>query len=114
MDRDLDILARVNLWNDGTNFNHGTGHGVGYALSVHEAPPTISNKVVKPTELKPGFLFSVEPGYYVEDGYGIRTENIVYVQPWKETQDGNYFELYNLTRVPIDRNAINLNLLTEE
>ncbi len=113
MDRDLDILARVNLWNDGKNFNHGTGHGVGYLLSVHEAPPSVSNRNPNPTVLKPGYVFSVEPGYYVEDGYGIRSENIVYVKPWKTTEDGNYLELYNLTRVPIDQKALDISLLDE-
>lgn len=114
MDRDLDILARVNLWSDGKNFNHGTGHGVGYILSVHEAPPTISNRVSTPTVLKPGFVFSVEPGYYVEDNYGIRSENIVYVKPWETTQDGDYLELYNLTRVPFDQKALDISLLNKD
>lgn len=107
----LDILARQPLWESGQNYRHGTGHGLGYCLSVHEGPHNISpghNTV----PLAPGMLISNEPGVYKENRYGIRTENIVSVVERETTPDGTFLSLETLTHCPIDRRAIATELLT--
>lgn len=106
----LDALARRPLWEVGLDYDHGTGHGVGSYLSVHEGPQRIS-KVPNRTALEPGMIISNEPGYYKEGEFGIRIENLVVVQESKTYPDMLEFE--TLTLAPIDLNAIEKKLLTE-
>jgi Xaa-Pro aminopeptidase len=109
----LDALARYALWQVGLDYDHGTGHGVGAYLSVHEGPHRIS-KVANNVALQPGMIVSNEPGYYKTGAYGIRIENLVAVKEAKiEGADRRYFEFETLTLAPIDRNAIDIGLLTE-
>lgn len=108
---DLDVLARNPLWQTGRDFAHGTGHGVGSYLNVHEGPQNISKRGVEP--LVPGMIISNEPGFYVEGEYGIRIENLVLVKQ-AESIDGGNIETHafeTLTLCPIDRRLIDTNLL---
>ncbi len=107
----LDTLARQFLWQAGVDFEHGTGHGVGSYLSVHEGPARISK--LGTTPLKRGMILSNEPGYYKTDGYGIRIENlelVVGTEVAGAEKPVNAFE--TLTLAPIDRRLINLNMLS--
>ena len=100
----LDMLARQPLWQVGLDYDHGTGHGVGSYLGVHEGPQRIS-KLPNTVALKPGMIVSNEPGYYKTGAYGIRIENLVAVRP-AENADGAEHEMYEfetLTLAPIDR-----------
>ena len=110
----LDPLARQFLWRDGLDFDHGTGHGVGSYLSVHEGPARISKLGTAP--LKRGMILSNEPGYYRPGAYGIRIENLVLVTEAAPVADAekplNAFE--TLTLAPIDRRLIEPALLTQE
>ena len=104
--QDLDPFARRALWDAGLDFDHGTGHGVGSYLSVHEGPQRISRLGTE--ELKPGMILSNEPGYYREGSYGIRLENLVLVTPLEKI-DGGEREMMGfetLTLVPFDRRLI--------
>jgi Xaa-Pro aminopeptidase len=105
----LDTLARQFLWADGVTYNHGTGHGVGAFLSVHEGPIGISPRYTTP--LEPGMIISNEPGYYKAGAFGTRTENLVHVIE-AEKYPG-YLEFETLTLAPIDTRLIDLKLLTE-
>lgn len=107
----LDALARRPLWEVGLDYDHGTGHGVGSYLSVHEGPQRIS-KVPNRVALEPGMIVSNEPGYYKEGEFGIRIENLVVVQESK-TYPG-MLEFETLTLAPIDLNAIEKSLLTAD
>jgi Xaa-Pro aminopeptidase len=108
----LDALARSALWQVGLDYDHGTGHGVGAYLSVHEGPHRIS-KVANNVALQPGMIVSNEPGYYKTGGYGIRIENLVAVREAHiEGADRKYLEFETLTLAPIDLNCIDLELLT--
>ena len=105
--RDLDPLARFNLWLAGQDFNHGTGHGVGAFLSVHEGPQRLSR--LSEVALEPGMILSNEPGYYREGAFGIRIENLIVVQtapalPGGDAREQLSFE--TLTFVPFDRRLI--------
>lgn len=103
--RDLDALARFNLWVAGQDFDHGTGHGVGAFLSVHEGPQRLSR--VSEVPLEPGMILSNEPGYYREGAFGIRLENLIVVQeapPLGDKRDQLCFE--TLTFAPFDRRLI--------
>jgi Xaa-Pro aminopeptidase len=104
----LDILARQFLWADGVTYNHGTGHGVGAFLGVHEGPIGISPRY--PLPLEAGNIISNEPGYYKAGEYGIRIENLIVVQE-AEAFPG-YFDFETLTLAPIDTRLIDLALLT--
>jgi Xaa-Pro aminopeptidase len=106
----IDILARQFLWQQGITYNHGTGHGVGAFLSVHEGPIGISPRYLTPFE--PGMIVSNEPGYYREGAYGIRTENLVHVIE-SPVGGGRYLEFETLTLCPIERRLIEPRLLTE-
>jgi Xaa-Pro aminopeptidase len=109
----LDALARYALWQAGLDYDHGTGHGVGAYLSVHEGPHRIS-KVANNVALQPGMIVSNEPGYYKTDAYGIRIENLVAVREAKiEGADRRYLEFETLTLAPIDLACIEPGLLTE-
>lgn len=111
---DLDPLARIALWKAGADFAHGTGHGVGSYLSVHEGPQRISRLATQ--ELLPGMILSNEPGYYRPGHYGIRIENLIFVRDATEVEGGDMpmrsFE--TLTWCPIDRRLVVVSLMTAE
>ena len=104
--QDLDPFARSPLWAAGLDFDHGTGHGVGSYLAVHEGPQRISRLGTE--ELEPGMILSNEPGYYREDQYGIRLENLILVKPAEEIEGGErkMLSFETLTLVPFDRRLI--------
>jgi Xaa-Pro aminopeptidase len=109
----LDALARHPLWQVGCDYDHGTGHGVGSYLAVHEGPQRIS-KVASTQPLLPGMIVSDEPGYYRTGAYGIRIENLVAVVPVAhETAERPLFGFETLTLAPIDRNAIEPALMSD-
>jgi Xaa-Pro aminopeptidase len=109
----LDALARYALWQAGLDYDHGTGHGVGAYLSVHEGPHRIS-KMANNVALQPGMIVSNEPGYYKTDAYGIRIENLVAVREAKiDGADRRYLEFETLTLAPIDLACIEPGLLTD-
>ena len=109
----LDALARYALWQAGLDYDHGTGHGVGAYLSVHEGPQRIS-KMANDVALQPGMIVSNEPGYYKTDAYGIRIENLVAVREAKiDGADRRYLEFETLTLAPIDLACIEPGLLTD-
>ena len=111
--RDLDPLARYPLWLAGQDFNHGTGHGVGAFLSVHEGPQRLSRLSEVP--LDPGMILSNEPGYYREGEFGIRLENLIVVQPAPMVQGGDdrvQFCFETLTFAPFDRRLIVTDMLS--
>lgn len=107
----IDILARQFLWQVGLTYNHGTGHGVGAFLSVHEGPAGIAPRYTVP--LEPGMVLSNEPGYYREGHYGIRIENLLAVQE-STVGDGKYLEFETLTLAPIDSRLIDTALLDSD
>jgi Xaa-Pro aminopeptidase len=110
----LDALARHALWQVGLDYDHGTGHGVGSYLAVHEGPQRIS-KVANHQALLPGMIVSDEPGYYRTGAYGIRIENLVAVVSVEhEAAERPLFGFETLTLAPIDRNAIEAALLSDE
>jgi Xaa-Pro aminopeptidase len=104
----IDILARQHLWQVGETYSHGTGHGVGAFLGVHEGPTGISPRYTLPLEA--GMVISNEPGFYKTGEYGIRIENLVVVTPSDVGE--NFFDFETLTLVPIDRRLIDTGLLT--
>lgn len=109
----LDSIARKPLWDVGLDYDHGTGHGVGSYLAVHEGPQRIA-KLGSSVPLQDGMILSNEPGYYKANEYGIRIENLVLVKCDARDPEGRgmmHFE--NLTWAPIDRNLIEVGLLTE-
>jgi Xaa-Pro aminopeptidase len=112
--RDLDALARASLWHAGQDYDHGTGHGVGVALSVHEGPQRISRQSSVP--LEPGMILSNEPGYYREGAFGIRIENLVVTVPARDLphadRDREMLAFETLTWAPIDRRLIDLHALS--
>lgn len=109
----LDILARNNLWKLKQNYGHGTGHGVGCFMNVHEGPQNIRMDE-NPVALQPGMLLSNEPGMYRAGKYGIRIENLVNVIDAGETEFGKFYTFEVLTLCPIDTKPINKDLLTKE
>jgi Xaa-Pro aminopeptidase len=103
--RDIDALARYNLWLAGQDYDHGTGHGVGAFLSVHEGPQRISR--VSEVPLEPGMILSNEPGYYREGAFGIRLENLIVVEEAPALGDNRaQMSFETLTFVPFDRRLI--------
>jgi Xaa-Pro aminopeptidase len=109
----LDILARKALWEHGLNFGHGTGHGVGFCLNVHEGPQNISPGI--PADLKtaiePGMLISDEPAIYREGEYGIRTENLLLCFEDEETESGKFLRFDTVSLCCIDKSLIDISLL---
>lgn len=101
------------MWREGANFLHGTGHGVGAYLNVHEGPHQIRMNHV-PTPLRPGMTVTDEPGIYRDGRYGIRTENTLLVVPYRTTEYGEFYTFEPLTLCPIDTRPIVRSLLTEE
>ena len=109
----LDALARMPLWQAGMDYDHGTGHGVGHYLSVHEGPQRIS-KLPNRVALEPGMVVSNEPGYYKAGAFGIRIENLVAVTTAAAGEGGlPMLEFETLTLAPIERALIDPGLLTE-
>ena len=107
----LDAFARLALWQENKDFNHGTGHGVGSFMNVHEGPQNI-RKDLNPQELIPGMVISNEPGFYYENHYGIRHENLIAVREVATTDFGTFYDFETLTICPFDRNVIDEKLLT--
>lgn len=109
----LDAIARLPLWMEGKDFNHGTGHGVGSFMNVHEGPQNI-RKDMNPQELLPGMVCSNEPGFYVEGQYGIRHENLIAVKEAEKTDFGTFYEFETLTLCPFFKDTIVKDILSEE
>ena len=109
----LDVLARMPIWGHGMNFLHGTGHGVGHFLSVHEGPQSIRMNE-NPIVLQPGMVTSNEPGVYKAGSHGIRTENLTLVCKDKEGMFGEYFKFETITLCPICKKGIIKEMLTAE
>lgn len=125
----LDVFARKALWEAGKDYGHGTGHGVGAALNVHEGPHSISPRWANKEVLKKGMVVSNEPGYYEDGNFGIRIENlleITYVKPEHNgptngddeeepaSADKKFLKFGKLTLIPIQKNLINIDLMTDE
>jgi Xaa-Pro aminopeptidase len=112
----IDILARLALWKKGLNYGHGTGHGVGAYLNVHEGPQSIAPSRGFGVSLEPGMITSVEPGYYKENEYGLRVENMVLVvkDKAKSNEAFSFYTFETLTLCPIDLKLVRKDLLTAE
>ena len=109
----LDALARMPLWKEGKSYLHGTGHGVGHFLNVHEGPQSIRlNDTLAP--LTPGMLTSNEPGVYLADRYGIRCENLVLTIPYEETEFGKFYAFETITLCPFDRSLFDVSIMSDE
>lgn len=107
----LDALARMPLWKEGKSYLHGTGHGVGHFLNVHEGPQSIRlNDTLAP--LTPGMLTSNEPGVYLADRYGIRCENLVLTIPYEETEFGKFYAFETITLCPFDRALFDTSIMS--
>ncbi len=112
--KNLDTFARAPLWEYGLNYNHGTGHGIGYILNVHEGPQNIRwkfNPEQKEAVLESGMILSDEPGIYIEGKYGIRTETIVLTVNAEKNEYGQFMKFVPLTFAPVDLEAIDLNYM---
>lgn len=105
----LDAIARQFLWHVGEEYRHGTGHGVGYFLNVHEGPQSIGGELYTPV-LKQGMVVSNEPGYYLKDKFGIRIENIIVAL--ENENDSIYFE--NVTMVPYENELFDMSLISDD
>ena len=114
----LHVLARQPLWEIGCDFLHGTGHGVGYLLNVHEGPNAIRYVASKQPggdpALEPGMITSNEPGVYLENKFGIRLENLILCCEAEQTEFGRFLEFETLTLVPFDRRAIDVKGLSDK
>ena len=111
----LDYLARQPLWDLGLDFNHGTGHGVGYLLSVHEGPQSIRwRSLGKEPALAPGMITSDEPGVYFDGDFGIRLENLVLCTEKSQTNFGTFLGFETLTLTPFDRDAMDPTQMTPQ
>ena len=109
----LDAIARSPLWSTLVNYGHGTGHGIGAALCVHEGPFSVSLRR-NLTPLEPGHILSIEPGCYLPDRFGVRIENLACVEECETTEFGTFLGFDTLTLCPYDRNLIDKALLSEE
>ena len=113
----LDYVAREPLWREGLNFDHGTGHGIGYLLNVHERPNGIRWKMVPERQdscvVEPGMICSDEPGIYIEGSHGIRTENLILCVEDEENAFGKFLRFQYLTYVPIDLDVIDKSLMDQ-
>lgn len=112
----IDAIARQHLWKHGLDYGHGTGHGVGAYLNVHEGPIGVGGRPnAATTALKPGHLLSNEPGYYEDGEYGIRIENVMFVKETGKSYNGrNYLQFETVTKVPFCKKLINVALLTAD
>lgn len=103
------------MWERGLNYNHGTGHGVGYLLNVHERPNGIRYKMVPErmdsAVMEEGMICSDEPGIYIEGSHGIRTENLIVCRKGEKNEYGQFMEFEYLTFVPIDLDALDVGLM---
>jgi Xaa-Pro aminopeptidase len=106
----LDAIARMPLWKEGLNYLHGTGHGVGHFLNVHEGPQSIRLQE-NPTPLVPGMITSNEPGLYRAGEYGIRHENLVLTVLAQESEFGKFYRFEPLTLFPFDKRALDITIL---
>lgn len=114
--QNLDVLAREPLWEAGIDYNHGTGHGVGFILGVHEGPQRFQWRITEDTQsipLEEGMVISNEPGIYLEGRFGIRHENLVMCRKGEQSGYGQFMYLEPLTMVPFDREAILPEIMTE-
>ena len=109
----IDILAREAMWREGLNYLHGTGHGVGTYLNVHEGPHQFRMEW-KPAPLVAGMTITDEPGIYLEGKFGVRIENTLLITPYKETQFGKFLQFESLTLCPIDTTPIIKEMLLQE
>lgn len=109
----IDALARECMWREGYNYLHGTGHGVGSYLNVHEGPHQIRMEW-KPTPLQAGMTVTDEPGLYLAGRFGVRTENTLLIKAYKETEFGKFLQMESLTLCPIDTKPIDIKMLTPE
>ena len=111
----LDMIARQPIWEAGLDYNHGTGHGIGFVLNVHETPARINWKgrpgYGENDPFKPGMIVSNEPGFYAEGKYGIRLENLILCQEAEKTEYGRFLNFETLTIVPFDLDAVDVTLL---
>ena len=111
----LDMVSRGPLWEAGLDYNHGTGHGIGFVLNVHETPARINWKgrpgYGENAPFKPGMIVSNEPGFYKEGAHGIRLENLILCQEAKTTEYGRFLNFETLTLVPFDLDAVDVTLL---
>ena len=109
----IDILARKDMWREGLNYLHGTGHGVGTYLCVHEGPHQFRMEW-KPAPLVAGMTITDEPGIYLADKFGVRIENTLLITPYMETEFGKFLQFESLTLCPIDKSPIVKEMLLEE
>lgn len=109
----LDVLARQHLWAEGKAYYHGTGHGVGFFINCHEGPQNIRLNE-NPATLEPGMITSNEPGLYLEGRYGIRCENLIVTEEWKETEFGRFYRFETMTLFPFDLNLFETAIMTDE
>ena len=109
----LDILARQAMWREGMNFLHGTGHGVGSYLNVHEGPHQIRMEW-KPAPLRPGMTVTDEPGLYLAGKFGVRIENTLVIEDYMQTEFGRFLQFEPLTLCPIDLGCADISMLTVE
>ena len=109
----LDAFARAPLWQYGKDYKHGTGHGVGYVLAVHEGPQSIGLRYVD-CPIKPGMITSNEPGFYCAGSHGIRIENLTLAKEWKTTEYGRLLQFETLTICPIDTRPVVKDMLLPE
>ena len=109
----LDALARMDMWREGMNYLHGTGHGVGSYLNVHEGPHQIRMQW-KPSPLRANMIVTDEPGLYLEGRFGVRIENTMIILPYKETEFGRFLQIEPLTLCPIDTEPIIIDMMRPE
>ena len=109
----LDIMARKDMWREGFNFLHGTGHGVGSYLNVHEGPHQIRMNYV-PARLHPYMTVTDEPGIYLEGKFGVRIENVLMTIPYMQSDNSEFLQFESLTLCPIDKTPIEMDLMTDE
>ena len=109
----LDAVAREPLWREGLNFLHGTGHGVGSYLSVHEGPHQVRMEWM-PAPLYAGMTLTDEPGIYVAGSFGVRTENMLLITPYTTTDFGTFLQFETLTLCPIDTTPVIVSLLSDD
>ena len=112
----LDILARKPFWDRGLNYNHGTGHGVGYLLNIHEGPAGFRYKfrAGETEEIQEGMVITDEPGLYIEGSHGIRLENELLARKGVQNEYGQFLYFETITMIPFDLDAISLDMLNEE
>lgn len=112
----LDILARKPFWDRGLNFNHGTGHGVGYLLNIHEGPAGIRWQYREGDShaFEEGMIITDEPGIYIEGSHGVRLENELLVCKGEQNEYGQFMYFEPITYIPMDLDAVNSDIMTEE